>query len=98
MVSAESVIRLTGQYWKLIAGMALLLGGSFVPLVAASGMSWTTGTVLAVAGYAFACLGIRCPGCGSRWLWQAALDAGLYRPLFTRSSCPQCQRDFARRS
>jgi hypothetical protein len=94
MLSAESVIRLTGQYWKLMAGIGLLLIGSFAPLFSTIGMSWTGGTILAIAGYAFACLAIRCPGCGSRWFWQAALDAGLYRPLFTRSACPQCQRDF----
>jgi hypothetical protein len=95
-VPAESVIRLTGQYWKLAAGIALLLIGSFAPLLAASGISWTMGTVLAVAGYTFACIAIRCPGCGSRWIWQAALDAGLYRPLFTRPACPQCRKDFRR--
>ena len=93
---ANSVIRLTGQFWKLAVGALALLIGSLAPLVGASGMSWTTGTVIAVVGYTFACMAVRCPGCGSRWLWQAALDAGLYRPLFTRPACPQCQRDFHR--
>jgi hypothetical protein len=50
--------------------------------------------VLAVAAYAFGTLAIRCPACGNRWFWEAALDAGLYRPLFRGSACPKCQRDF----
>ncbi len=94
-MSNSSVIGLTGQYWKLALGAAALLVGSIAPLAAATGMSWTTGTVLAVAGYAFVCLTVRCPACRSRWFWQAALDAGLYGPLFRRSECPQCRRDYA---
>lgn len=93
----SSVIAATGQYWKLALGVAALVVGSFVPMVEGIGMSWTTGTVVAIAGYAFTCLAVRCPDCGSRWLWQAALDAGLYGPLFKRSTCPKCGRDFARK-
>ncbi len=95
-MSKSSVIGLTGQYWKVVVGAAALLVGSFAPLVTATGMSWTAGTVLAVAGYAFTCLAVRCPGCGSRWFWQAALDASLYSPLFRRPVCPQCRRDYDR--
>jgi hypothetical protein len=94
-VAQTSVIGLTGQYWKLVAGIAALLAGSIVPLFETSGMSWTAGTIVAVGGYAFTCLTVRCPACGSRWFWEAALDAGLYGPLFKRSHCPACKRDFA---
>ena len=37
----------------------------------------------------------RCPSCGSRWFWQASLDASLYRPIFRGTACPACQHDFA---
>lgn len=94
-MAGKSVVSLTRQYWKVAAGVLALLVGSFAPLFEASGMSWTTGTIVAVAGYAFTCLAVRCPVCGSRWFWQAALDAGLYRPLFSASACPACKRDFA---
>jgi hypothetical protein len=97
-VNQSSVIRLTGQMWKLVAGIAALLIGSFAPLFEASGISWTSGTVLAIAGYVFACVAVRCPSCGRRWFWQAALDAGLYGPLFRSSACPACKRDFAART
>jgi hypothetical protein len=89
------LIGLTRQYWKVIAGGAALIAGSFVPLFEASGVSWTVGTIVACVGYAFTCLAVRCPVCGSRWIWQAALDAGLYRPIFRGSACPACKRDFA---
>lgn len=94
-MAQPSVLSLTGQYWKLVVGVAALLIGSFAPLFESSGLTWTTGTVLAVAGYAFTCLAVRCPACGSRWFWQAALDAGIYAPLFRGPSCPVCKRDFA---
>lgn len=93
-MQASSVLRLTGQNWKLVLGVAALVAGSVAPLWPATGLTWTTGTVLAIAGYAFTCLAVRCPACGSRWFWQAALDAGLYAPIFKGSACPSCKRDF----
>lgn len=92
---SSSVLALTGQTWKLVLGIAALLVGSFAPLFAASGLDWTSGTVLAVAGYVFVCLAVRCPNCGSRWFWQAALDAGLYGPIFRQGQCPACKHDYA---
>ncbi len=94
-MARNSVISLTSQYWKIAVGVAGLVVGSFAPLFEASRMSWTVGTILACAGYAYTCIAVRCPDCGSRWLWRAALDAGLYRPLFRASNCPACKVDFA---
>lgn len=92
----DSVVARTGQSWKLWLAVALLLVGSFLPLYAAAGLSWTGGTVLAIIGYAFGCLAIRCPACGNRWFWSAALDASHYKPLLTAPACPMCQTDFSR--
>lgn len=94
-MASSSLLGLTGQYWKLFAGVAVLLVGSLAPLVEATGMSWTVGSILAVVGYGFTLLMVRCPRCGSRWFWQAALDASVYRPIFKGSVCPSCQHDFA---
>lgn len=74
--------------------MILLLVGSFVPLFESVGMSWTVGTILAVLGYAFGCLFIRCPDCGNRWFWSAALDGTLYKPLMTVPACTSCKKEF----
>jgi hypothetical protein len=90
-----SVLAATGQTWKLAVAIGGLVAGSIAPLwPEATGLDWTSGSVLAVAAYAFGTLAIRCPACGNRWFWEAALDAGLYRPLFRGSACPKCQRDF----
>jgi hypothetical protein len=94
MSLAASVVRTTGQSWKFVAGLAGLLVGSFAPLWPATGLDWTSGTILAIAGYGFACLAIRCPACGKRWFWEAALRPELYAPLARESACPHCRRDF----
>lgn len=94
-MATPSVLSLTSQYWKLAVGAAGLLVGSIAPLFEASGMSWTVGSIVACVGYAFTLLAVRCPNCGSRWFWQAALDAGVYAPLFKGTACPACKRDFA---
>ena len=95
-MAGASTVGITGQYWKVWVGGLALLVGSFAPLVKASGLSWTWGTILAVVGYTFTCVAVKCPSCGSRWFWQAALDASLYAPLFKGSACPKCGRDLAR--
>ena len=33
----------------------------------------------------------------SRWFWSAALDAGLYGPLFRTPACPACKQEFAKK-
>lgn len=95
-MNKNSLLALTGQSWKLVVGVAALVGGSIAPLFEASRLSWTGGTVLACVGYAFTLLAVRCPACGSRWFWQAALDAGLYAPIFKGPDCPSCKREFRR--
>lgn len=76
--------------------MVMLLG-SFAPLWDGSGINWTMGTVLMLAGYAFGVWFIVCPECRRRWFWSAALNAELYGPLFKQPVCPHCQRKFAAR-
>jgi len=94
---ANSVITRTGQSWKLIIAILLLLIGSFAPLWEGSGIDWTLGSILAVAGYAFAVFFVVCPKCSNRWFWSAALDATLYGPLFKAPACPVCKQDFGPR-
>lgn len=91
---SKSVIGRTGQWWKVVVGIVALLVGSIAPLFETSGISVTTGTVIAVIGYGFSVALLRCPGCGEHWFWKALVDASLYKPLFTRASCPACQREY----
>jgi len=95
---AQSVIARTGQSWKLVLAILLMVIGSFAPLWEGFRINWTLGTILVVVGYAFGIWFITCPNCGKRWFWAAALDATLYGPLFKASACPSCKQDFASRS
>jgi len=90
----NSVLRRSGQLWKLVIAVLALLVGSFAPLYEASGISWTVGSIIAIAGYAFGIVSIRCTSCGVRWFWEAATDAGIYGPLFKKPDCPKCGHDY----
>jgi hypothetical protein len=90
----DSVIHKTGQWWKLIAGVLALIGGSVIPLFEASGMSWTVGTIISVVGYGFVLAFISCPDCGQRWFWRALLYSEIYGPLFKKAACPNCEKVF----
>ena len=94
---ANSLIRKSGQLWKFVLAVALLLIGSFAPLAKSIGMSWTAGTIVALVGYVFALAFIMCPACNSRWLWKAMLNAELYAPLFKKPQCPTCKHDYSSR-
>ncbi|MFK8015064.1 MAG: hypothetical protein AB8G17_06455 [Gammaproteobacteria bacterium] len=91
----NSVIRHSGQVWKLVLAALLMIAGSVLPLFEQLGISWTVGTIIAAAGYVLALAGLVCPSCKARWMWMATLDATLYGPLFKESSCPKCERNFA---
>ena len=86
----SSVIRNTGQWWKLVIGVVALMLGSIAPIFESSGMSWTVGTIVAVIGYGFSLAFIRCPGCGQRRFRRALIYSEMYRPLFTDPGCPSC--------
>jgi hypothetical protein len=90
----NSVVRATGQSWKFYGSILLMLIGSFAPLWDGSGIDWTWGTILAVAGYVYGTAFITCPKCSNRWFWSAALDATLYKPLFRAPACPACKQEF----
>ena len=90
----NSVIRKTHQLWKLYVGIIAMAFGSIAPAFEQSGLSWTAGTVIAVAGYVFTLAFIRCPACGQRWFFKAILYAEMYGPLFSKSDCPACKKEF----
>ena len=89
---SKSLLRNTGQTWKLVVAIGALLLGSILPAFPATGLSWTAGTMLALAGYAFGVLLIRCPACGARWFWDALMRAEIYKDVFTKPECPACRQ------
>ncbi|MEZ5564771.1 MAG: hypothetical protein R3F24_04310 [Gammaproteobacteria bacterium] len=84
----NSVVTRTGQMWKLVLAIVLMVYGSFAPLWPALATSWTLGTIIFCVGYAFGVWYIVCPKCRNRWFWSAALDARLYGPRFNTPDCP----------
>jgi hypothetical protein len=90
----SSVVTHTGQLWKLVLACLAILVGSFAPLWPASGLTWTTGTLLAVVAFFAGALAIRCPACGNRWFWDALMRPENYGPLLSRPDCPACGHDY----
>lgn len=91
---SQSVVLKSGQLWKLLLAAFGLLFGSFAPMSPEIGVSWTSGTVIAVAAYGFALFAIRCESCGKMWFWEAAKDPVFYGPIFKGSACPCCGHKF----
>jgi len=91
-MSSNSVLRNTDQTWKLVVAIVALLAGSILPAFPATGLSWTAGTILALAGYAFGVLLIRCPACGARWFWDALMQPEIYKDVLTKPECPTCRQ------
>jgi hypothetical protein len=87
----NSIIKKTGQSWKLVVALVALLAGSIAPAFPETGLSWTAGTIIAIAGYAYGVALIRCPNCGARWFWDALMDPAVYKAVFTGDACPKCQ-------
>jgi hypothetical protein len=90
----HSVIKLTGQMWKLLLAVIAMLIGSFAPLFPLTGITLTAGAVLAIGAYAYGCYAIVCPACKIRWFWGALMRAEWYKPLLTKSTCPACSHDY----
>ncbi len=89
---SNSAVNNSGQTWKLAIAILALLIGSIAPAFPATGMSWTTGTIIAVAGYAFGVLLIRCPKCGARWFWDALMRPEIYKAVLAGPDCPKCDQ------
>lgn len=92
----RSVIRSSGQLWKLLAGfVALLVGGGALVTGIATGsvvliLAGVLGGLLSLGA---TCSAIRCPECGDRWVWRAVstVDAQTWVPwLFELAACPGC--------
>jgi hypothetical protein len=90
----NSLLSRSGQLWKLVVAALAVLFGSFAPLYSALGISWAIGTVIAMGGYAFGLIFIRCTNCANRWLWEATKGNADYSVLFKRSPCPNCHSEF----
>ena len=103
LISEQSVLRRAGQAWKLqVAFVGLLIAGVLMVWAQLKITSLTAEqfTFLTLAGVAMAlvslfgaCIAIRCPSCGSKWLWQAVRNKhsnSWLAWLLEQKACPTC--------
>ena len=105
MFLESSVIRKSGQWWKVVvATWAVILGACFVGyhLIQLDSVSpesppvfaWVGGA-LNLVGLLIAYIAVRCQNCGARWIWLAMTEqrAGRwYHWLSAQSECPRCHK------
>jgi hypothetical protein len=104
-MSDKSLLKSSGQLWKLYASFVLsFLGLALVMLaVAAPGRYGVNASILLIVGglvlgigaFIWACLAIRCPSCGAKLFWIAVsreTPTDWLSKLLGRTSCPACGR------
>jgi len=98
-----SLLSKTKQSWKfkamfvalMLAAASMAYGQLHIGSLSSSAFFYLVagGAFLGVAAFAFACVSIKCPVCGSKWLWQAVSGQGHKDWLFwlhSQSVCPNC--------
>jgi hypothetical protein len=101
----NSVIKKTGQWWKLVLGfVGILLGGGLnfysYYLMGASTSTRDDWVIFAIGGiflglgsFAFLCIFIKFPDCCSRWFWKSVSTKDHRHYLMHalgHSVCPDC--------
>jgi hypothetical protein len=92
VVKPASLMRATGQMWKLNVGTgafvigAILLGFGLLPKVNFEFLFAALATQL--LGIAFCSVAIRCPKCGAKWYWYALRRE---QPTYARWLCAQTE-------
>ena len=103
MLFVNSVLRKTGQWWKFLATITLIVTGG-VPMIYGLANFGTGapdsllffifgGMGLVLFGFVFGCVAIRCDKCGTRLFWHAVSrqkSQVWLMWLLSESSCPNC--------
>lgn len=98
----NSILCCTDQAWKM--WILHVSGFIAIPLIIATELFSSSlvardhalllllGITLAIGGFAFPCLSIKCPDCGDRWFWRAVSQkkSGNSVKWFEQSACPVC--------
>jgi hypothetical protein len=98
-----SIIKKTGQIWKLNVTFLSLMSGSGLLFYGVHIMDTKPyasvaplvvgGLIIDLASVIFGCLSVRCPHCKARWLWQAVSSqspGNWLSWLMSRTECPKC--------
>jgi hypothetical protein len=99
----SSVIKKTGQWWKMLAAFSGIVAGGVIMAIAFAVMNSLTaesffvcmfvGMVFVFVSACFGCISIRCPSCGKRWIWEAVRKqpASMWlASLLGNRVCPDC--------
>lgn len=104
MIFEHSIIRTTGQVWKVrvwglgtLTSIALVVV-AFLLLVVSRNNVWfvavsVLGIILVISSYVFALVSIKCPSCEMRWVFQGIFkirEMNWYDWLAAQSVCPDC--------
>jgi hypothetical protein len=100
----NSVIKRTGQWWKLVVAFCtMLLGGAAIVIAFSTlgnkktpegfSLLMLTGVVVGLFGGFLGVL-VRCPNCHTHWVWSALKGqnaGGWLAWLLSQRNCPACQ-------
>lgn len=96
----HSVIAQSGQIWKVIIGLLLLIGGAATDMAASFIMRnndlaslQVLSTAAAAAGFLYLCTRVQCPRCRAKWIWMAVsgkLGPRSLDALISLDQCPKC--------
>jgi DNA-directed RNA polymerase subunit RPC12/RpoP len=100
------IIAKTGQLPRLFTGLGLIASGGLVNLAsiilvgsrAVTEEHWLVSlqlpaALMALIGFVFLCMAIKCPKCGAKWIWMAVsgkLGAHPLDSLTDLSACRNC--------
>lgn len=103
-MDVKNVIAKTGQSWKLLAvfvvlilsGISMVIGVLNINAAASAELYFYYVSACAIVGissFVIACVSIKCPSCGSRWLWSAVNSKASKEWQYWLNSlevCPEC--------
>ncbi|MBN1470823.1 MAG: hypothetical protein JW925_03515 [Syntrophaceae bacterium] len=97
----ESVIRKTGQWWKVEVGFLMVMAGGILMFIvqwfldfSKYGYIHLIGVSVGFMGLVFLAVAIRCPKCKAKWFWLAASKRGITnkwgKGVLLLTDCPEC--------
>jgi hypothetical protein len=95
----QSVVRRSGQWWKMVAGFSALIAGGIVLYDGIANRHLgeiLIALAIEVTSAVITCLAVRCPRCRDPWVWRAArtIDVNALVPwLVSLRACPVCGDD-----
>ena len=97
----HTIIKKTGQGWKMILSCTLEVIGGVLLVVSITNLGNSQhamagllfGMLMVVIGFIYECLGISCPNCKMRWVWFSKSNessGNWILWLSSLASCPEC--------